>query len=136
MSMSGRYLLDTNVIIDLFNGDDAVIKKISNADEVFVPNIVIGELYYGSYGSKKAKNNLKRLEEFILSSTVINTNIETARIYGYIKNELKKKGTPIPENDIWIAALAKQHSLKVLTRDRHFKSIDDIDTDILSNKMQ
>jgi tRNA(fMet)-specific endonuclease VapC len=134
--MSGRYLLDTNVIIDLFNGDNAVLKKIGNAEEVLVPNIVIGELYYGSYGSKKTKGNLKRLEEFILSSTVINTNIETARVYGYIKNELKKKGTPIPENDIWIAALAKQHSLKVLTRDKHFKFIDEIDTDILTNKIQ
>lgn len=134
--MSGRYLLDTNIIIDLFNGDDAVLKKISNADEVFVPNTAIGELYYGSYGSKKTKSNLKRLEEFILSSAVINTSIETARIYGFIKNELKKKGTPIPENDIWIAALAKQHSLKLLTRDRHFKFIDGIDTDILSNKLQ
>ncbi len=134
--MNGRYLLDTNIIIDLFNGDDVVTKKIINADEIFIPNIVIGELYYGSYGSKKAKSNLKRLEEFILSTTVINTNIETARIYGYIKNELKKNGTPIPENDIWIAALAKQHSLKVLTRDSHFKSIDKMDADILISKMQ
>ncbi|PKL15278.1 MAG: VapC toxin family PIN domain ribonuclease [Spirochaetae bacterium HGW-Spirochaetae-5] len=134
--MSGRYLLDTNIIIDLFNGVDAVTKKLINADEVFVPNVVIGELYFGLYGSKKTKSNIKRLEDFILSSTVINTNIETARIYGYIKNELKKKGTPIPENDIWIAALAKQHSLKVLTRDKHFKSVDNIDTDILNNKMQ
>ena len=134
--MSGRYLLDTNVVIDLFNGDDSVIKIISNADEVFVPNIVIGELYYGSYGSKKTKSNLKRLEDFILSSSVINTDIETAGIYGYIKNELKKKGSPIPENDIWIAALAKQHSLKILTRDKHFKSIDDIDTNILASRVQ
>jgi len=133
--MSGRYLLDTNIIIDLFNGDAAVTKKILNANEIFIPNIVIGELYYGSYGSKKSKSNLKRLEEFILSSTIINTNIETARVYGYIKNELKKKGSPIPENDIWIAAVAKQHSLKLLTRDRHFKSIDDLDTDILSSIM-
>jgi len=129
--MSGRYLLDTNIIIDLFNGDDVVTKKIITAAEVFVPNIVIGELYYGSYGSKKIKSNLKKLEEFIVSSTVINTNIETARIYGHIKNELKKKGTPIPENDIWIAALAKQYSLKLLTRDRHFESIEEIDTEIL-----
>ncbi len=133
--MGGRYLLDTNIIIDLFNGDDVVTKKLINAGEVFVPNVVIGELYYGFYGSKKAKSNLKRLEEFILSATVINTSIETARIYGYIKNDLKKKGSPIPENDIWIAAIAKQYSLKVLTRDRHFKSIDDIDADILSNKI-
>lgn len=132
--MSGRYLLDTNIIIDLFNGDDVVTKKILTCSEVFVPNIVIGELYYGSYGSKKTKSNLKRLEEFIVSSTVINTTVETARIYGHIKNELKKKGTPIPENDIWIAALAKQYSLKLLTRDRHFESIDEIDAEILRSK--
>jgi len=132
--MSGNYLLDTNIIIDLFNGDAAVTKKIITADEVFVPNIVIGELYYGSYGSKKTKSNLKRLEEFIVSTTVINTSIETAKIYGHIKNELKKKGAPIPENDIWIAALAKQYSLKLLTRDRHFESIDEIDAEVLRIK--
>ncbi|HRX49560.1 MAG TPA: type II toxin-antitoxin system VapC family toxin [Spirochaetota bacterium] len=132
--MSGRYLLDTNIIIDLFNGDDAVKKKIITLDEIFVPNIVIGELYFGSYGSKKTKSNLKRLEDFIVSSTVISTTVETARIYGHIKNELKKKGTPIPENDIWIAALAKQYSLKLLTRDRHFDSIDEIDAEILRVK--
>jgi tRNA(fMet)-specific endonuclease VapC len=127
--MSGKYLLDTNIIIDLFNGDDMVIKKIITADEVFIPNIVIGELYYGSYGSKNKKSNLKRLEELILSSAILNTGIDTAKIYGYLKNELKKKGTPIPENDIWIAALAKQHSLTVLTRDKHFKFIKDVDTE-------
>jgi len=132
--MSGNYLLDTNIIIDLFNGDAAVTKKIITAGEVFVPNIVIGELYYGSYGSKKTKSNLKRLEEFIVSTTVINTSIETAKIYGHIKNELKKKGAPIPENDIWIAALAKQYSLKLLTRDRHFESIDEIDAEVLRIK--
>lgn len=132
--MSGRYLLDTNIIIDLFNGDDVVTKKIITSDEIFVPNIVIGELYYGSYGSKKGKSNLKRLEEFIVSSTIINTTVETARIYGHIKNELKKKGTPIPENDIWIAALAKQYSLKLLTRDRHFESIEVIDAEILLSR--
>lgn len=129
--MGGRYLLDTNIIIDFFNGDDIVTKKIITAEEVFIPNIALGELYFGSYCSKKIKSNIKRIDDFIVSSSVINTNIETAKIYGQIKKNLKEKGTPVPENDIWIAALAKQFTLKLLTRDRHFELINDIDFEIL-----
>lgn len=64
--MSGRYLLDTNIIIDLFNGVDAVTKKLINADEVFVPNVVIGELYFGLYGSKKTKSNLCNVPSVVI----------------------------------------------------------------------
>ncbi len=67
---------------------------------------------------------MDRVREFAEKTTVLACEIATAEHYGQIKNELKTKGFPLPENDVWIAAIAKQHSLTVVTRDQHFKEID------------
>lgn len=63
--------------------------------------------------------------------TILNIGIATAKIYGVMKNRLRAKGKPIPENDIWIASIAKEHRLTVLTRDHHFQYIVDIKTEML-----
>jgi tRNA(fMet)-specific endonuclease VapC len=124
--VNGRFLLDTNVIIALFARDPMIHERLSNASEVFIPCIVIGELYFGSYKSLKVQENLNRIDEFALSNTVLPCDIETAKKYGDIKNRLKEKGQPIPENDIWIAAIAQQYALTVVTKDLHFESIEDL----------
>jgi tRNA(fMet)-specific endonuclease VapC len=89
-----------------------------------VPAIAVGELYYGAQHSAHVEKNMKQLREFAASSTVLACDIVTAEHYGQIKNGLKAKGHPLPENDVWIAAIAKQHSLTVITRDQHFREID------------
>jgi tRNA(fMet)-specific endonuclease VapC len=104
--MSGRYLLDTNIIIALFADDLAVKNSFVNADEVFIPSIAIGELCYGARKSGRSKENLERIDEFIANNTVLGCDAQTARYYGEIKNNLRLKGHPLPENDIWIAAIA------------------------------
>jgi len=104
--VNGRFLLDTNIIIALFAEDPTVHEHIANATEVFVPCIAIGELYFGAYNSLKAQENLNRIDEFALNNTILSCNTETAKMYGDIKNRLKDKGQPIPENDIWITAIA------------------------------
>lgn len=124
--MNGRFLLDTNVIIALFARDPMIHERLSNASEVFIPCIVIGELYFGSYKSLKVQENLNRIDEFALSNTVLPCDIETAKKYGDIKNRLKEKGQPIPENDIWIAAIAQQYALTVVTKDAHFKLVENL----------
>lgn len=101
-------------------------ERLSNASEVFIPCIVIGELYFGSYKSLKVQENLNRIDEFALSNTVLPCDIETAKKYGDIKNRLKEKGQPIPENDIWIAAIAQQYALTVVTKDAHFKLVENL----------
>ncbi len=95
------------------------------AEEVFVPIIVLGELYYGAQKSNQVENNLTRINEFAESCSVLICDTETSRQYGEIKNLLRAKGRPIPENDIWIAAIAKQHELTLVSRDEHFKEIED-----------
>ena len=122
--MNGRFLLDTNIIIALFAKDPKIHERIVNAGEVFVPCFAIGELYFGAYKSSKIQENLGRINEFASNNTVLPCNTDTARRYGDIKNSLKEKGQPIPENDIWIAAIAQQYTLTLITKDKHFELVE------------
>lgn len=122
--MNGKYLLDTNIIILLFANDKDILKNLSKASEVFIPNIAVGELYYGACKSTHSKENIERINKFIECNTILTCDAETAWYYGKIKSELKFKGKPIPENDIWIAATSLQHNLFLVTRDTHFKEVE------------
>jgi tRNA(fMet)-specific endonuclease VapC len=122
--MSGKYLLDTNIVIALFANDQAVMTALGLADEIFIPGPVIGELYYGAEKSGRTQANLARLEQFITSNTILPCTEITAKQYGRLKNELRQKGRPIPENDLWIAALAVEHNLTLVSRDQHFQHLE------------
>jgi len=124
--MNGRYLLDTNIVIALFAKDKKVLDELSKASEIFIPSIVIGELYYGAYKSSHSDENISGVTNFVNSNTILPCDSETARIYGRIKNELKVKGKPIPENDIWISAIALQYDLTLSARDTHFNEVDNL----------
>jgi tRNA(fMet)-specific endonuclease VapC len=126
--MSGRYLLDTNIIIALFADEIEVKANLEAAEEVFVPAISIGELCYGARKSGKPNENLARIGEFTAGSVVLGMDSETARHYGDLKNKLRLKGQPLPENDIWIAAVALQHNLTLATRDGHFQEMEGLKT--------
>lgn len=122
--MSGKYLLDTNMVIALFAGEQVVKDNLAEMDEVFVSSVVIGELFFGAHKSSQTKENLARIHDFAENSIVLGCDVDTAYHYGEIKHILRLKGCPIPENDIWIAAVAHQHGLTLVTRDKHFDQID------------
>jgi tRNA(fMet)-specific endonuclease VapC len=124
--MNGRYLLDTNIIISLFAKDSQIHNRLSMAEEVFVPCVAVGELYFGAYKSLKQEENLARVEEFALNNTVLPCDTGIAKKYGDIKSRLKEKGLPVPDNDIWIAAIAQQYALTLITRDSHFEAIENL----------
>jgi len=124
--MSGSYLLDTNIIIALFADEEAVRNNFAQADAVFIPSIVVGELCYGARKSARTTENLERIDELVAESAVLVCDVETAQYYGKVKNKLRLKGQPLPENDIWIAALAFQYNLTLVTRDAHFQKIEDL----------
>lgn len=124
--MNGKFLLDTNIVIPLFAGESAVLEKIEMAQEIYIPIIVMGELYYGAYKSVKVQNNLLKIEELGVEANLLDCNRATAKLYGQIKSQLKSKGTPIPENDIWIAAIAQQYDLTLVSRDNHFQNIENL----------
>ena len=113
--MSGRYLLDTNIIIALFAGDGLIKERLIQIEEVFTSPFVLGELYYGAYRSRQSRRNIGRIDELALKSAILPCDSDTAQHYGMVKNQLSKKGTPIPENDLWIAASAIQHGLILVT---------------------
>ena len=123
MAVGGRYLLDTNIVIALFADEAAIRKALVAAEEVFVPSVVVGELYYGAWKSERQQENVARIDEFAADSVVLGCDAETARQYGQIKSALRTQGTPVPENDIWIAAIAIQHDLMLVTRDEHFGQV-------------
>ncbi len=124
--MNGRYLLDTNILIALFAGDAQVQAQLGEVSEVLIPSIVFGELYYGARKSGRVEANIQRIDELLASSAVLACDAETAQSYAIVKNELRLNGKPIPENDIWIAALALQHDLILVTRDAHFQQVQDL----------
>jgi len=126
--MSGRFLLDTNIIIALFADEIGVKANLAAAQEVFVPSIAVAELCYGARKSRKPNENLARIDEFAAGNVVLELDTETARQYGDVKNKLRIKGQPLPENDIWIAALALRHNLTLATRDSHFQEMEGLKT--------
>ncbi|MBI3583466.1 MAG: type II toxin-antitoxin system VapC family toxin [Nitrospinae bacterium] len=128
--MNGKIILDTNIIIALFAEDSIIHNRIANTGEVFVPCIAIGELYFGAYKSRNTQDNLSRIEEFAIHNTVLPCDIETAKIYGDIKNSLKEKGQPIPENDMWIAAITQQYALTLVTKDSHFNLVKNLEVEL------
>jgi len=121
--MSGKFLLDTNVVIAFLAGELAIRQLLAEAEDVFVPIIALGELYFGARKSGQVEKNLTRINEFVINCSILVCDTDTAREYGIIKNTLRAKGRPIPENDIWIAAVAKQHGLTLVTRNLHFSEI-------------
>ncbi len=121
--LNSRVLLDTNIVIALFAGDAGVVAAIRVAAAVFVPTVVLGELYYGARKSARSAENVAKIAAFAASAPVLPSDAATAVVYGELKWALSEVGTPIPENDLWIAALARQHGLTLVTRDAHFDAI-------------
>src|SRR5688572_8463782 len=90
---------------------------------VLIPFVVLGEMYFGAVRSGRVAINIARVSSYAASNVVLFADEETTLRYGEIKQQLKVKGRPIPENDIWIAAVALRHGLPVLTRDAHFNEV-------------
>ncbi len=128
--MSGSFLLDTNIVIGLFAQEESIQARLSESDHVFLSSIVLGELYFGAYKSAHADENIRRIDELAKASAVLACDAVTAIHYGRIKKNLRDKGKPLPENDIWIAALAQQHGLTVVSRDQHFQEIENLPVEV------
>lgn len=122
--MSGKVAIDTNIAIKLLNGDEAIDRCLSEYSEVCLPVIVVGELLFGALNSKHAEQNLARHKKLIQKINILEIAETTANTYAKTRLILKKKGKPIPENDLWIASLCIEHKLPLISDDGHFKEID------------
>ena len=117
-------ILDTNALSAFADGDPAALAQLATADDLHLPVIVLGEYRFGIASSRRRQQYdtwLARAHAFWHILPVIE---ETARHYTAIRQQLKKAGTPIPANDVWIAALVRQHELPLLSRDEHFDAIE------------
>jgi tRNA(fMet)-specific endonuclease VapC len=103
-----KILLDTNIVTELFRGNDFVIDTLDKREKVYLPAAALGELFLGAYRSANVARKLQEVMSFLERCTVLNTNATTSDKYALIKTTLLNKGKPIPENDIWIAATAMQ----------------------------
>ena len=131
MNQNGKYLLDTNILIAML-ADDIIIhipNEMQSVSKVSLPSPAIGELYYGARKSNRPIENLTKVNRLTQRFPLIPCDLETAQWYGIIKNQLRRKGRPIPDNDIWIAAIAMQRGLILVTRDAHFDKVESLQTE-------
>ena len=124
--MAGKALLDTNIVIALFNDEPSVLIQFEKSRQLYLSCIVLGELIAGARKSIHVQANLSKITDLKRKIEVINIDEQTAEVYGEIKHSLSTKGRPIPDNDIWIAASAMRHDLTLVTRDGHFEHIDSL----------
>ncbi|MBW3637929.1 MAG: type II toxin-antitoxin system VapC family toxin [Armatimonadetes bacterium] len=127
--MAEEYLLDTNIVSAFIDKEASVVAQVQ-ANSVFLSSIVLGELYFGAYKSGRVTLNVARVEVVEHSILLIECDGKTAKIFGEVKNQLRRIGRPIPENDIWIAATALQHDLILASRDAHFQAVDGLKVEI------
>lgn len=113
-------ILDTNALSAAADDDPAVASILAGVEQVAIPVIVLGEYRHGIAESRNRAIYESWLTGLLRDCMVLDVNEPTTHCYAEITLELKRKGKPIPTNDIWIAALCRQHSLPLLSRDRHF----------------
>ena len=120
-----RVALDTNRLTDLLSGDAALAERLGTCDEVWIPLVVLAEIKAGFYGGARRQRNEILLHRLLGKTTVavLLPSRETAEHYARLFVQLKRAGTPIPDNDLWTAALMLEHDLVLITRDRHFERI-------------
>ena len=116
-------ILDTNGLSALAEGEPRVESTLRSANQVCIPVIVLGEYRYGISQSRSRHDYEQWLTQYLPTFRVLEIDERTTVPYSSIRSELKKAGTPIPANDVWIAALCQQHSLPLLSRDRHFDAV-------------
>jgi len=119
-------ILDTNGLSAVAEGDSAVEPILRKAAQVAIPVIVLGEYRYGISQSRDRAHYEQWLAEYLPKFRILDVDEQTTISYSTVRTELRKAGTPIPSNDIWIAALCRQHFLPLLSRDRHFDLVSGI----------
>jgi|SRR5690349_3057155 tRNA(fMet)-specific endonuclease VapC len=113
-------ILDTNALSAAADNDPALVAILAGADQLAIPVIVLGEYRYGISQSRHRLAYERWLKGLLQDCLVLDVNEPTTHHYAEINLELRRSGTPIPTNDLWISALCRQHSLPLLSRDRHF----------------
>jgi tRNA(fMet)-specific endonuclease VapC len=123
-----RLALDTNRYTDFCRGDERTVEVLETAEAIYVPFVVLGELRAGFAVGKQGARNERVLRQFLLKPgvRVLYADDQTTQQYALVYRQLRSQGTPIPTNDMWVAALVLQHNLALFARDRHFDRLPQI----------
>ena len=119
-------ILDTNAVSAWADGLAAIEAPFRSASRLVVPSIVLGEYWFGIRQSRHRGRYEAWLRRYLPLAEIVTVGSATANVYADIRLELKRTGSPIPQNDAWIAALARQHSLPVLSNDAHFDVVEGV----------
>jgi tRNA(fMet)-specific endonuclease VapC len=119
----GELLLDTDIVIASFRQDPGAQHALYEAKRLLIPVVVVGELVAGALHGGQTEREMARIEALLANGEVLDCDLETAHHYADVRNHLRQRGRPIPENDLWIAALARQHDATVASRDAHFDAV-------------
>ncbi|NOT01660.1 MAG: type II toxin-antitoxin system VapC family toxin [Phycisphaerales bacterium] len=122
-----RIALDTTAAIDVLNNTGELREWIATFTLVSLPVPVVGELCFGAMNSQRAGKNRRRVDALIARCSVLDANLVTAEVCARIRFRLKQSGRPIPEHDVWIAALCIQHGLPLATSDEHFVLVEGLE---------
>ena len=129
-----KLVLDTNVYSDYAEGvPETVDLMATQGEQIYLPSVVLGELHFGFMKGSRQELNERKLQEFIvrLKVEIIDVDVDVARKYATIYLSLRRKGFKIPINDVWIAACCMEVGGTLLTRDKHFRVVDQIESVIL-----
>ena len=120
-----RLALDTNRYVDFCRGEKPAVQIVQEAERIYLPFVTLAELRAGFLCGDKARQNERGLTRFMQSPRVrvLYPDEQTTHHYARLFQQLREQGTPIPTNDIWIAALVVQHDLALYARDRHFDQL-------------
>ena len=120
-----RLALDTNRYVDFCRGVEGVVAALEEAEAIFLPLIVLGELRAGFAVGSQGATNERTLRRFLMRDgiSVLAPDEQTTHHYAAVYRQLRTQGTPIPTNDMWIAALVLQHDIALYARDRHFEHL-------------
>ena len=126
--MAGSVLVDTNVVVAYFRGDRIMHPRFAGVSPIYLPWVVLGELHFGAQRAQRRQEQLAYIYDLLTYAAVLFPDQDTTEMYGQVKAELARLGTPIPDNDLWIAAVARQHHLPLATRDAHFTQVPGLKT--------
>lgn len=120
MSGERRIAVDTSFVVDLLKGAVQTRRRVG---EIAFPVSVVGELRFGALCGRNPEKNLKEVDSFIARGEIIPIDGNTTQVYAQLRLKLQRAGTPLPENDVWIASTCLQHNLELITLDKHFQRV-------------
>ena len=119
--------LDTGALAEFAAGNENLGRVLAPYRSIALPATVLGEYRYGLMGSRQEARLNEWLAELLAYAHVLDTKARTSAVYAKIRYQLRVRGKPMPENDVWIAAAAMEHDLPLLTRDAHFRNVNGLE---------